>query len=102
MIQREKLASHQEESNSLITFCNSPSLGNYAFRPGDPNPDLLTVQEAIRYLRLDQIRIKNPKGTLEYYRKQGILKATQVSKCVFYLRPNLDAFLQTLTQSNSR
>ena len=46
------------------------------FRPGDPCPDLLTQEEAIRYLRLDTIEIRNPGETLDRYRKQGVLRGT--------------------------
>src|SRR5262245_17906372 len=57
-----------------------PIWGSAAFRPGDPCPNLLTESQAIRYLRLDSIDIKNPEETLRRYRKSGHLKATQVSK----------------------
>jgi len=72
------------------------------FRPGDHNPDLLTEEEAIRYLRLDEIDIKNPEETLQRYRKAGHLKGTQVSKRVFYQRKHLDAFLDKMTEINPR
>src|SRR4051794_40806738 len=36
-----------------------------AWEPGDPCPDLLTDDEAIRYLRLHEIEIKNPGETLQ-------------------------------------
>ena len=39
-------------------------LGTPTFRPGDPCPDLLTEEEAIRYLRLDLIDIKNPRASI--------------------------------------
>ena len=38
------------------------------WRPGDPCPELLTEDEAIRYLRLDSIDIKNPGESLKRYR----------------------------------
>jgi hypothetical protein len=72
------------------------------FQPGDPNPNLLTEDEAIRYLRLDLIGIKNPGETLRYYRKEGRLKGTQISKRVFYLREELDRFLNNVTEKNPR
>jgi hypothetical protein len=73
--------------------------------PGDPPtpcPTLLTEEEAIRYLRLDTINIENPSATLKRYRDMGLLRATQVSKRLFYLRTELDAFLQRLTDLNPR
>lgn len=72
------------------------------FQPGDSSPDLLTEDEAIRYLRLDTIALKNPHETLQRYRKAGRLKGTQVSKRVFYLRSELDAFLKAMTENKPR
>jgi len=73
--------------------------------PGDPPipcPELLTEAEAIRYLRLDTIKIKDPSETLRSYRKRRLLRGTQVSKRVFYRRTELDAFLEHLTEANPR
>ena len=67
-----------------------------------PVSPLLTEDEAISYLRLDTINIGDPAGTLRRYREQGLLKGTQVSKRVFYLREELDAFLRRQTQNNPR
>ncbi len=65
-------------------------------------PTLLTEEEAIRYLRLDTIDIDNPGETLRRYRKENKLRGTQVSKKVFYLRKELDRFLDKVTDENSR
>ena len=66
-------------------------------------PELLTEDEAIRYLRLDTIKgLKNPRETLARYRVRGLLKGTQVSKSVFYRRIELDRFLDRLTLENPR
>jgi hypothetical protein len=73
--------------------------------PGDqptPCPELLTEEEALRYLRLDTVNIKDPSATLRLYRKRGLLRGTQVSKRVFYRRIELDAFLTRLTTENPR
>jgi hypothetical protein len=72
------------------------------FQPGEPSPDLLTEEEAIRYLRLHEIAIKNPEETLRRYRREGHLRGTQVSKRVFYLKHELDAFLNKMTDHNPR
>lgn len=88
-----------------VTLAMAPCGSGFAhagFRPGDPSPDLLTESEAIRYLRLDIISIKNPGETLQRYRKEGHLKGTQVSKRVFYRRKNLDEFLDRMTEINPR
>lgn len=63
---------------------------------------LLTEAEAIQYLRLDTVNIADPSATLRRYREMGLLRATQVSKRVFYLRRELDRFLERLTESNPR
>ena len=75
------------------------------FLPGDPPtpcPELLTEEEAIRYLRLDTVDIVDPKATLRRYREQGLLKGTQVSKRIFYRREELDRFLDRITEENPR
>ena len=70
--------------------------------PPTPCPELLTEEEAIRYLRLDTIDIKDPSATLRTYRKRRMLQGTQVSKKVFYRRTELEAFLTRLTEENPR
>ncbi|MHC4226559.1 MAG: helix-turn-helix domain-containing protein [Planctomycetota bacterium] len=67
-----------------------------------PCPELLTEEEAIRFLRLDGIGIENPANTLKYYRKKGLLRATQVGKCIRYRRIELDGLLDRLTETNPR
>ncbi len=76
-----------------------------AILPGDPPtpcPELLTEAEAIRYLRLDTVGITDPSATLRRYRDQGLLRATQVSKRLFYRRLELDRFLERVTEENPR
>lgn len=70
--------------------------------PAQPCPELLTEDEAIRYLRLDTIKIGNPSETLRRYRELGMLRGTQVSKRVMYRRIELDRFLERLTEQNPR
>ena len=65
-------------------------------------PGLLTEDEAIAYLRLDTINIADPRATLRRYRENGQLRGTQVSKRVFYLREELDAFLKRVTHDTPR
>jgi len=52
-----------------------------------PCPELLTEQEAIRYLRLEEDR--NPRRTLKYYREKGLLRATNVGRHLLYRRAEL-------------
>jgi len=70
--------------------------------PAQPCPELLTEDEAIRYLRLDTINIGSPSETLRRYRERGMLRGTQVSKRVMYRRVELDRFLERLTEQNPR
>ena len=73
--------------------------------PGDPPvpcPELLTETEAVRYLRLDEIGTKDAAGALRYYRKKGLLRATQIGKRIRYRRIELERFLERVTDSNPR
>ncbi len=73
--------------------------GNRSFTPC---PELLTEEEAIRFLRLDAIDVEDPANTLRYYRKKGLLRATQVGKCIRYRRVELEKLLDRLTEANPR
>jgi hypothetical protein len=70
--------------------------------PQRPNtfPDLMTPVEAAMFLRLDQINHtpKSAKRTLDYWRNQGLLKGTKYARHVWYLRKELEAFLQNKTE----
>ncbi len=70
------------------------------FADGGPVPDLLTEEEAIKYLRLDLDGLKNPRSTLKYYRDKNYLKATRVGKHNKYLKTELLRFLEALTTRN--
>ena len=75
------------------------------FLPGEPPipcPEVLTEEEAIRYLRLDTVNIKHPADTLYRYRDQGLLRGTQISRRIFYRREELDHLLEQLTNGNPR
>lgn len=64
-----------------------------------PCPELLTEEEAIRYLRLDVNGPKDPSETLAYYRNKGLLIAIQISKNFRYRRQDLDDFLAHKSES---
>lgn len=75
-----------------------------AILPGDwPGlcPELLTEDEAIRYLRLDVDGPKKPKLTLRYYREKGLLRGTKVGRRMRYRRVELDRLLENLTRNGS-
>ena len=77
--------------------------GQPVILPGDPAqlcPELLTEEEAIRYLRLDVDGPKNPEATLRRYRDMGLLRGTQVGRRVRYRRVELDRFLEQQTKTD--
>lgn len=62
--------------------------------------DLLTPVEAAQYLRLDETGVHTPQSairTLNYWRDHGELKATKFARRVWYLKEELDKFLQNKT-----
>lgn len=65
----------------------------------EPCPELLTEEEAIRYLRLDATGVKDPRQSLRFYRERG-LRGVRVGRCLRYRRVDLDAFLEHLAQRN--
>jgi hypothetical protein len=69
--------------------------GNGGFTPC---PEVLTEDEAVRYLRLDLVGHKSPAATLRYYREKKKLKATRISKKLFYTRKSLNEFLEEMTK----
>ena len=62
-------------------------------------PEVLTGEEAIRYLRLGASR--NPARTLKYYREKGLLRATVVGRHLLYRRVELERFLELKTTGNN-
>jgi hypothetical protein len=72
------------------------------FPDGKPAPILLTEQEAIILLRLDTIELKNPDDTLRRYRDGGLLRATQISRKIFYYLPEILSFIERQTAAVSR
>lgn len=67
------------------------------FADGAVVPDLLTEEEAIKFLRLDEGGPKDPATTLEYYRSEDRLRATKVGKRLRYLKSELLNFLEYQT-----
>lgn len=76
-----------------------------AILPGDPPtpcPELLTPEEAVRYLRLDKTGIRDPLQSLRYYREKGLLRGTKVGLRLRYRRIELELFLERATEANPR
>ena len=63
-------------------------------------PDLMTPIEAAMFLRLDRTS-HNPKSayrTLNYWRDRGELRATKYARHVWYLKKELEKFLEIKTE----
>ena len=70
-----------------------------------PRPDvfteLLTPVEAAQFLRLDETGNHTPQTairTLNYWRDRGELKATKFARRVWYLKDELEKFLDNKTE----
>ena len=63
-------------------------------------PPIMTATEAAQYLRLDCTNHTpvSAKRTLNYWREHSQLKATKYARHVWYLKSELDAFLQNKTE----
>ena len=71
--------------------------GNGGFAPC---PELLTEDEAIRYLRLDVDGPQHPRGTLKYYRDKGLLHGIRIGRNLRYPRKELDCMIDKLLEKN--
>ena len=76
-----------------------PVKDNWPERP-QVFPDLMTPAEAAMFLRLDQVG-HTPEAairTLNYWRDKGDLKATKYARHVWYLKEEIDKFLENKTE----
>lgn len=78
-----------------------------AFNPGQfwgaqAVPLVLTEDELIHLLRLDEIGIKDPHRTIRYYREKGLLRAVQIGRAGRYLYDDVVDFLHKLREINPR
>ena len=65
-------------------------------------PDLMTPIEAAMFLRLDELG-HDPKSavrTLNYWRNRDELRATKYAKHVWYLKKELEKFLEIKTEKS--
>ena len=65
-------------------------------------PELMTPVEAAMFLRLDETA-HNPQSasrTLNYWRDRGLLRATKYARRVWYLKKELEAFLENKTEGD--
>lgn len=63
--------------------------------PARPCPELLTSDEAARFLRIDHM--SDPQAFLLKCRKEGMLRGTKIGRDIRYLRSELLSFLEKLT-----
>ena len=74
---------------------------HFAFVPhmpnGKPCPAVMLEKDLIRFLRLDELGIKNPANMLRYYREIGALKPTKIGNRNCYTIQAALEFLQELT-----
>ena len=65
-------------------------------------PEILTSVEAIKFLRLDEIKgLKNPEQSLLYYRQKG-LRAVKIGKALRYPKKELLRFIDVLLEESDK
>ena len=78
--------------------------GNLTFFPlmpdGKPAPAVMLEQDLIRFLRLNELGIKNPTNTLRYYRERGKLRATKIGNRNCYTVQAVMKFLEEMTKKD--
>jgi hypothetical protein len=67
------------------------------FADGVPVPDLLTEEEAVKFLRLDIDGPKDPSATLKHYRDKKLLRGTRIGRKYRYSRLELLKFIELAT-----
>lgn len=63
---------------------------------GSPAPSLMTEEEAIRFLRIDQTGVRFPRQTFQRYRSSGQIVGKMVGRCVRYPVEELQRFVKEL------
>jgi len=76
--------------------------GHISFVPlmpdGTPVPSVMLEADLIRFLRLNELGVKNPGNTLRYYRERGKLRATKIgNRNCYTVQAALD-FLEKMTK----
>lgn len=76
---------------------------NACFMPdGQPVPEVLTEEEVIKLLRLDDDGTKKSVHTLKYYRDKNLLKGTQIGKKIRYVKQEILNFLVVQTERTNK
>ena len=67
---------------------------NTVYMPdGSPVPEVMLEAELVKFLRLEELGIRNPSNTLRYYRERGVLIATPIGNRLAYTRKSACEFL---------
>jgi hypothetical protein len=64
---------------------------------GKPAPTVMLEADLIRFLRLNELGVKNPANTLRYYRERGKLRATKIGNRNCYTIEAALEFLKEMT-----
>ena len=73
-------------------------VGASFFSDGTHVPDLMTEEEAVKFLRLDgKGGPKDPSATLKHYRDKKMLRGTQIGRRYRYSRVELLNFIEVAT-----
>jgi hypothetical protein len=68
---------------------------------GTPAPAVMLEKDLILFLRLHELGVKNPAGTLRYYRELGKLRPTRIGRRNVYTVQAALEFLEVMTKTNS-
>lgn len=77
---------------------NDVYFGTVYFPNGKPVPEVMTEEEVLRFLRLDSDGPIDPYETLKYYRDEGLLRGTRISRKYLYQKKEILLFLDELTK----
>ena len=78
------------------------SISNLYFPDGKRVPLILTSEELIHFLRLDENGPKSPQATLEYYREKKLLRGIKLGQHMRYYLPDVIDFLNQQSDWTNR
>ncbi len=62
---------------------------------GQPAPAVMTVDEVVTLLRLDEAGGMAPALAVERYRKRGLLRGIQIGRCIRYPLESVQEFIRS-------
>ncbi len=72
------------------------------FSDGKPVPEVLTENDLINLLRLNEDGPKDPTLTIHYYRDKGLLRGIRIGKRIRYTKQEVLNFLEKQTNWTNR